>query len=140
MSFKLPESLYSVDQLQLCSDELRQYTEALDQGRHQRAVGAKTAKIVLPDLSAASYDLLEALPKSHRMDAKVVSGICDILDNWLETAPVINVTLPAPATQEPAHRASQLVPGQHWAANCTVVPCQSGHCGWNGAADNQQGA
>lgn len=99
MSFNLPESLYSVDQLSLCSDELRQYAEVLRQAQNQKKVGSAQVKIVLPDLSAASYDLIEALPKSRRLDVEVIDGVCDILDNWLVAAPVVNITLPAPATR-----------------------------------------
>lgn len=100
MSFKLPDSLYSADQLQVCSDELRRYAEALQQGQYQKEAGSKTAKIVLPELSASSYDLLEALPKSKRLDPALVEQICDVLDGWMKTAPVMNITLAAPATHQ----------------------------------------
>jgi hypothetical protein len=90
-TLKLPDTVYSPDQLQYCSQELHELSE--------RILAEKRGAKARSDLTLAqsTLDLIATLPASKHSEPTALDNLADRLGELLQKAPVVHVTLPAPA-------------------------------------------
>jgi F0F1-type ATP synthase delta subunit len=86
MKPKLPDSLYSVDQVLAVAEELHQYG---------RQVAGRGSKVDTKELSPAAADLLATLPAGQRDESPAIEELREGLEELAATAAVITLVLAA---------------------------------------------
>jgi hypothetical protein len=94
MSFKLPLTVSSLDQLQFCAEELHAYAAKL-----RRRHSASTTEADAPELSLDSQTLLEQLPKEKRHDGAAVEALALELEAMIAHEARVTITLAALASR-----------------------------------------